>query len=74
MKMQMTLEEMRKKYPNQWLGLSNVTKDSHGGLIEADVVFTDKTASELAIMSINKSNIQPYFTTPDNTFVVGAVM
>lgn len=72
--MRMTLEEMRKTYPNMWLGISNVAKTGHGGIISADVVFTNKTASELAMMSIEHKGVEPFFTTPDNTFHVGAVM
>lgn len=48
----MTLEEMRKEYPNTWLGICNETRDEDGRLLSADVVFTDKTPDELAFMSI----------------------
>ena len=30
MNLKMTLEEMQTKYPNRWLGLSNVLEDDEG--------------------------------------------
>lgn len=70
----MTLDEMRTKYPNTWLGIRDETRDEEGRLMSAEVVFTDKTPDELAFMSIRNEGVKPYFTTPDNTFHVGAVM
>lgn len=74
MNMRMTLKEMQEKYPNQWLGINDVERDSNRVLISANVIYTDKTASELGMMSFRHENVQPFFTTPDNTFHVGAVM
>ena len=72
--MVMTLEEMRTKYPNKWLGICDKQYDDKGYLLSANVVYTDKTASELAIMSIEKKGVTPYFTTPDNTFHIGVIV
>lgn len=74
MLMRMTLDEMRTAYPNTWLGITNVEKNDHGAVVSAEVVYTDKTASELGMMSLKHQGVQPYFTTPDNTFFVGTVM
>lgn len=72
--MEMTLLEMQTRYPNKWLGLTNVKKDESRHLVSAEVVFTDKTASELGMMSLQGQDIVPFFTTPDKTFHVGALM
>lgn len=71
--MRMTRKEMQKKYPNQWIGLADVEKTQKDGLISAEVVYTDKTASELGMMSLRGEGIEPFFTTPDNTFFLGAL-
>jgi hypothetical protein len=71
----MTKKEMDSKYPNRWLGITNPEYDSFTGkLIAADVLFTDKTASELASMSMRGEDVEPIFTTPDRCFHAGAVM
>ena len=73
--MRMTKPEMDTQYPNRWIGIKNPEYDSVSGrLLAADVVFTDKTASELAEMSIHGEDVEPLFTTPDRCFHVGAVM
>lgn len=66
---------MAEKYPNQWLGINNIEyKDSSKREIKsANVVYTDKTASELGLMTLHGDNIQPYFTTPDDTFQLGFI-
>ena len=74
MNLKMTLEEIQTKYPNRWLGLSNVLEDDEGHIQSAEVVYDDKTASELGLMSLCGENIRPYFTTPDNTFYFGMIM
>lgn len=70
--MVMTREQMNREYPNQWIGIRDVNYE--GGsrrMISADVVYTDRTASELAMMSINGEDVQPLFTTPDQCFQLG---
>ena len=56
------------------MGLSNVLEDDEGHIQSAEVVYDDKTASELGLMSLRGENIRPYFTTPDNTFYFGMIM
>jgi hypothetical protein len=34
-------------------------------------VYTDKTASELGMMSLRGESVQPLFTTPDDVFPLG---
>ena len=69
----LTRQEMAEKYPNQWIGISNVEyKDMNSKeIISAEVVYTDKTASELGLMALNGENVQPLYTTPDNVYQLG---
>ena len=71
----MTREQMNKQYPNRWLGIRDVQYDENSHkMLSADVVYTDKTASDIALMAVAGENIQPLYTTPDTSFHVGAVM
>jgi hypothetical protein len=71
----MTHDEIAAKYPGQWVGLSDVAYlDNDGISIESPVVvYTDKNKSELAMMAINGEGIMPWYTTPNNTFQLGAI-
>lgn len=50
----LTREQMAKKYPNTWLGLNNIKYQNDDGvtLESADVMYIDKTSSELLQMQI----------------------
>lgn len=74
MNVRMTLKEMQNEYPNRWLGINEIERDDKRRILSANVVYTDKTASELSFMTINHEDIQAFFTTPDDTFHVGVVM
>lgn len=69
----LTREQMSIKYPNTWLGIDNIRyKDNNKTTIEsADVVYTNKTASELGLLALQGEDIQPLFTTPDEVFQLG---
>lgn len=71
----LTREQMAEKYPNQWLGINNIeyNDSSKKEIKSVNVVYTDKTASELGLMALHGDNIQPYFTTPDDTFQLGFI-
>lgn len=60
---------MSEKYPNTWLGLRNIKyRNNDGATLEsADVVYIDKTASELRLMALQG----PLFTTPAEVFQLG---
>lgn len=64
----LTREQMAEKYPDQWLGISNIQyKDNDGITIEsADVIYTNKTRDELLELQINNDNIIGWYTTEDN--------
>lgn len=69
----LTREQMSIKYPNTWLGINNIRyKDNNKTTIEsADVIYTNKTASELGLLALQGEDIQPLFTTPDEVFQLG---
>ncbi|MCR5323395.1 MAG: hypothetical protein K6E85_09020 [Lachnospiraceae bacterium] len=69
----LTIQEIKDIYPNMWIGISNVEYGADHSIIAADVVYTDKTASELGLMSLNGQDIEPFFTTPDNVFQLGVM-
>lgn len=71
----LTWEEIKEKYPNQWIGLRDVQyKDNDGITVEsAEVVYTDKTKSELGMMAIKGEDIVPRYTTPDETWQLGFI-
>lgn len=66
--MRLTREQMAEKYPDQWLGISNIQcKDNDGITIEsADVIYTNKTRDELLELQINSDNIIGWYATEDN--------
>jgi hypothetical protein len=68
----LTRKQMDDKYPNQWLGIRKI--EYKGRKIEsAEVVYTQKTASELGLLSLKGEDVQPLFTTPDMIFQLGVV-
>jgi len=69
----LTREQMAEKYPNSWLGINNIKykNDDDVTVESADVVYTNKTASELGLMALQGEDIQPLFTTPDDVFQLG---
>ena len=67
----LTRKQMADKYPNQWLGIRNITYK--GREIEsAEVEYTKKTASEVGLFSLCGEDLQPLFTTTDMVFQLGA--
>jgi len=71
----MTWNQIAEKYPMQWVGLNDVIyMDNDGISVESAIVkYIDKSKSELAIMAIRGEAIIPRFTTPNNTFHMGAI-
>lgn len=66
----LTRKQMADRYPNQWLGIRNI--EYKGREIEsAEVIYINKTASELGLMSLKGEDVQPVFTTPDMVFQTG---
>ncbi len=71
----LTREQMAKKYPNTWLGINHIKYENNDDVTieSADVVYTDKSASELGLMALQGEDIQPLFTTPDDVFQLGFI-
>ena len=60
----LTKKQMADRYPNQWLGIRNI--EYKGREIEsAEVIYINRTASELGLMSLKGEDVQSVFTTPD---------
>ena len=68
----MTWQEIREKYPDRWVGLSEVERDG-GSIASAVVKYTDKTADELYEMQIKGQDVHTIYTTPE-TFPYGQVL
>ena len=65
-KQRLTWNEIAEKYPDQWIGLSDVDWEDGANIRSAVVKFTGKSSSELLEMQIRKGNIQTIYTTPEN--------
>ena len=72
--MKMTVEEMRKAYPNTCIGITDVEFDNRHQVVSGDVRYTDKTEEELISMAIHHTGIQPFYTsTSEGGLTVGAI-
>ena len=70
----MTWKEIQKKYPDQWVGLTDVKYiDNDGISIESAVIkYLDKTKGELTRLALQGEIVSRY-TTPDHIFQLGMV-
>lgn len=71
----LTREQMIKKYPNQWLGITNEEYvDNDGITLEAaDIVYTDKTRSELISMQVRNEGIIAWCTNEEGGMPLGLI-
>lgn len=72
----LTWEQIQNKYPDQWVGLTEVEyePDNDATIKSAVVKYTDKSKNELTRLQIQTSgNLLGIYTTPDNVFQLGAV-
>ena len=72
----LTWEEIEKKYPDQWVGLTEVEyePDNDATIKSAVVKYVDKSKDELTLIQIQTNGqILGRYTTPDNIFQLGAV-
>ena len=72
----LTWEQIQEKYPDQWVGLSEVEyePDNDATIVSAVVQYTDKTKDELTLIQIRtKGGLMGVYTTPDYVFQLGAV-
>lgn len=65
--MRLTRSEMAEKYPDRWLGLTDVKyKNNDGVTLESgEVAYTDKTEGDLLRMQIKDEKIIAWYTTED---------
>ncbi|MCM1386921.1 MAG: hypothetical protein NC231_06315 [Bacillus sp. (in: Bacteria)] len=70
----LTWEQIQKKYPDQWIGLTEVQYRNNDGIsVESAVVkYTDKTKAELTRMVL-KGEIISRHTNPEGHLQLGAV-
>ena len=68
----LTWNEMKKKYPNQWLGLIQVDMD--GANIRSGIVeYIGKSIGELTELQIDSDELVSVYTTPENLAPMGVV-
>lgn len=60
-------KEIQKKYPDQWVGLAEISWKDEANIESAVVKYADKTKDELLMMQIN-GEIFSCYTTPDHVF------
>lgn len=70
----LTWEQIQKKYPDQWVGLTDVQyKNNDGVTVESAVVkYTDKTKSQLTKLVLEGEIISRH-TNPDGCLQLGMV-
>lgn len=63
----LTWKEIVEKYPNRWVGLTDVERDAPDdpNIKSAVVKYTDKTMHELLQIQFHSDNFLSIFTTPD---------
>lgn len=63
----MVWDEIKTKYPNQWVGLTDVVRKKNSADIDSAVLlYTDKTQAELLRMQIKDDKLVSHYTTPNN--------
>lgn len=70
----MTWEEIKRKYPDQWIGLTDVVYNNNDGVnIKTAVVkYANKSREELFMMQMEyQDNFEAVFTTPDHVLQLG---
>ena len=65
-KQRLTWNEIAEKYPDQWIGLSDIDWEDGANIRSAIVKFTGKSSSELLEMQIRTGDIQTIYTMPEN--------
>ena len=69
-------KDIQIKYPNQWVGLKNVTWENDVTIESAEVCCTEneKSSDDMALMAIRGEIETAKYTTPDSGDNVGALM
>ena len=61
----MSWDEIQKRYPDQWVGLTDVERDGIT-VLSAIVKYSDKTKGELTMMQIDDDSLYSCYTCPDH--------
>jgi len=69
----LTWEEIKAKYPNQWVGLSEIEWKNEANVKTAVIKYTDKSASDMLRLRILGEDVVSIFTTPDSIAPIGVV-
>lgn len=72
----MTWRQIQEKYPDQWVGITDVEYDSDNDstIRYAIVKYTGKSKDELTELQIeSEGKVLARYTTPDNIFQLGIV-
>ncbi len=62
--------ELQEKYPDQWVGLTDVERDGVT-VVSAIVKYADKTRSELTMIQLDDSSLYSCYTCPDHLAPLG---
>lgn len=70
----LTWEEIVAKYPDRWLGLTEIIWEDDTNIESAIVKYSDKTRNELLkIQFSGTEDLYCRYTTPDNIFQIGVL-
>jgi hypothetical protein len=67
----LTWEEIKEKYPDKWVGLSQIDWEDAANVRSAVVSYTDKSSYELWKMRKSGEDVFGIYTTPDNVCPLG---
>ena len=65
--------EIQEKYPDQWVGLTDVEWSNASTVKAAVVKYTDKSKDELLELQLDGDIQKSRYTTPNNIFSVGGL-
>ena len=72
-KERLTRDEMSEKYPDQWLGLTDVEWENSANVKSAVVACVGKGKSDLLEMQMDGKIEFSLYTTPNNIFSIGGL-
>lgn len=71
--MRMSWDEIVSKYPDQWVGLTDVESEDGANIESAVVKYSDKSADELLMLQLEDDSLRSVYTTPNNCGTLGFV-
>lgn len=73
MEQRLTWEQIEKKYPDQWVGLTDIDWEDGANIKSAIVSYIGMSSADLLRMQIKDRSIHATYTTPDNLAPMGTV-